>query len=35
MLEEHCESLIHEYQQIAKENLQMAKLHRQIADEIK
>jgi hypothetical protein len=35
MVEEHCESLIHEYQQIAQANLQMAKLHRQIADEIK
>ena len=35
MVEEHCESLIHEYQQIAKSNLQMAKLHRQIADEMK
>ena len=35
MVEEHCQSLIHEYQQIAKANLQMAKLHRQIANEIK
>jgi hypothetical protein len=35
MLEEHCQSMIHEYQQIATANLQMAKLHRQIADETK
>lgn len=35
MLEEHCESLIHQYQQVADANLRMAKLHREIAEGIK
>lgn len=35
MLEEHCESLINQYEKIAEDNREMAKLHEQIGNGVK
>jgi hypothetical protein len=34
MMENHCESIIHQYEKIAESNKEMAKMHREIANGI-